>query len=67
MTDIVGKLWGFRHTLRHDGIDYGVVGFYTKPGSETHRLMPLPSSKSSWRISAAPIVDLPRPRRFVAA
>jgi type I restriction enzyme M protein len=23
MTDIVGKLWGFRHTLRHDGIDYG--------------------------------------------
>jgi type I restriction enzyme M protein len=20
---IVGKLWGFRHTLRHDGIDYG--------------------------------------------
>ena len=23
MTDIVGKLWGFCHTLRHDGIDYG--------------------------------------------
>jgi len=21
MTDIVGKLWGFCHTLRHDGID----------------------------------------------
>jgi len=21
--DIVGKLWGFCHTLRHDGIDYG--------------------------------------------
>jgi type I restriction enzyme M protein len=23
MTDIVGKLWGFCHTLRHDGIDCG--------------------------------------------
>jgi hypothetical protein len=23
MTDIVGKLWGCCHTLRHDGIDYG--------------------------------------------
>jgi type I restriction enzyme M protein len=23
MTDIVAKLWGFCHTLRHDGIDYG--------------------------------------------
>lgn len=23
MTDIVEKLWGFCHTLRHDGIDYG--------------------------------------------
>lgn len=23
MTDIVQKLWGFCHTLRHDGIDYG--------------------------------------------
>ena len=23
MTDIVGKLWGFCHILRHDGIDYG--------------------------------------------
>jgi hypothetical protein len=23
MTDIVGKLWGFCHMLRHDGIDYG--------------------------------------------
>jgi type I restriction enzyme M protein len=23
MTDVVGKLWGFCHTLRHDGIDYG--------------------------------------------
>ena len=23
MTDIVGKLWGFCHTLRHEGIDYG--------------------------------------------
>ena len=23
MTDIVGKLWGFCHTLRQDGIDYG--------------------------------------------
>jgi hypothetical protein len=23
MTDIVGKLWNFCHTLRHDGIDYG--------------------------------------------
>lgn len=22
-TDVVGKLWGFCHTLRHDGIDYG--------------------------------------------
>jgi type I restriction enzyme M protein len=22
MTDIVQKLWGFCHTLRHDGIDY---------------------------------------------
>ena len=23
MTGIVGKLWGFCHTLRNDGIDYG--------------------------------------------
>ena len=23
MTDVVQKLWGFCHTLRHDGIDYG--------------------------------------------
>jgi len=23
MPDIVNKLWGFCHTLRHDGIDYG--------------------------------------------
>src|SRR2546428_14045484 len=23
MTDIVQKLWGFCHVLRHDGIDYG--------------------------------------------
>jgi len=22
-TDVVNKLWGFCHTLRHDGIDYG--------------------------------------------
>lgn len=23
MTDLVGKLWGFCHTMRHDGVDYG--------------------------------------------
>ena len=23
MTDVVQTLWGFCHTLRHDGIDYG--------------------------------------------
>ena len=23
MADIVNKLWGFCHTLRHDGVDYG--------------------------------------------
>lgn len=23
MSDVVGKLWGFCHTLRHDGVDYG--------------------------------------------
>ena len=23
MSDVVGKLWGFCHTLRHDGINYG--------------------------------------------
>lgn len=23
MTDVVGKLWGYCHVLRHDGIDYG--------------------------------------------
>jgi type I restriction enzyme M protein len=23
MTDVVARLWGFCHTLRHDGIDYG--------------------------------------------
>jgi hypothetical protein len=23
MSDVVKKLWGFCHTLRHDGIDYG--------------------------------------------
>jgi type I restriction enzyme M protein len=23
VSDVVQKLWGFCHTLRHDGIDYG--------------------------------------------
>src|SRR5690242_11467348 len=23
MTDVANKLWGFCHTLRHDGVDYG--------------------------------------------
>ena len=23
MTDVAARLWGFCHTLRHDGIDYG--------------------------------------------
>ena len=23
MSDVVQTLWGFCHTLRHDGIDYG--------------------------------------------
>jgi len=23
LSDVVNKLWGFCHTLRHDGIDYG--------------------------------------------
>src|SRR5947209_7859467 len=23
MTDVVGRLWGFCHTLRHEGVDYG--------------------------------------------
>ena len=23
MSDVVQKFWGFCHTLRHDGIDYG--------------------------------------------
>lgn len=23
MTDVVGKLWGYAHSLRHDGVDYG--------------------------------------------
>ena len=23
MSDVVQKLWGFCHTLRHDGINYG--------------------------------------------
>ena len=23
MSDVVGKLWGFCNTLRHDGINYG--------------------------------------------
>ena len=23
MSDIVQELWGFCHTLRHDGVDYG--------------------------------------------
>jgi hypothetical protein len=23
MTEVVGKRWGFCHTLHHDGIDYG--------------------------------------------
>jgi hypothetical protein len=23
LSDIVQKLWGFCHTLRHDGVDYG--------------------------------------------
>jgi len=23
MSDVVGKLWGFCNTLRHDGVDYG--------------------------------------------
>ena len=27
MSDVVQKLWGFCHTLRHDGIDYGEGNF----------------------------------------
>jgi hypothetical protein len=45
MTDIVGKLWGFCHTLRHDGFDYGdyieqLTYFTPSP------LLPLISSKA---------------------
>ena len=32
MSDVVQKLWGFCHTLRHDGVDYGdyieQIGYY---------------------------------------
>ena len=40
MTDIVQKLWGFCHTLRHDGIDYGdyaLQGSWWLPGLVTLR------------------------------
>ena len=30
MTDIVQKLWGFCHTLRHDGVDYGALVEWSK-------------------------------------
>ena len=30
MSDVVQKLWGFCHTLRHDGIDYGDYTGYLK-------------------------------------
>jgi len=23
VSDVINKLWGFCHTLRHDGLDYG--------------------------------------------
>ena len=38
MTDIVQKLWGFCHTLRHDGVDYGdYIEQPTSPPSSTAR------------------------------
>jgi type I restriction enzyme M protein len=32
MSDIVQKLWGFCHTLRHDGVDYGDYIEQLSPG-----------------------------------
>jgi hypothetical protein len=36
MSDVVQKLWGFCHTLRHDGIDYGDYIEQTGGGANDH-------------------------------
>ncbi|MGE0771366.1 MAG: type I restriction-modification system subunit M N-terminal domain-containing protein [Cyclobacteriaceae bacterium] len=51
MSDIVNKLWGFCHTLRHDGVDYGdyieqlTYLLFLKMGEE--RGVPIPK-KYNW-------------------
>jgi len=58
MTDVVGKLWGFCHTLRHDGIDYGdyieqlTYLLFLKMADE--RGIDLPSYKDTDPITGAP-------------
>ena len=50
MTDVVQKLWGFCHTLRHDGIDYGdyieqlTYLLFLKMDQEGSAMFGLPSS-----------------------
>lgn len=51
MSDIVQKLWGFCHTLRHDGVDYGdyieqlTYLLFLKMADEREIVLP---KKSSW-------------------
>ena len=35
MSDVVAKLWGFCHTLRHEGVDYGDPFGLIPPGLPT--------------------------------
>ena len=39
MANIVGKLWGFCHTLRHDGMDKRIVSVISKGRPKNHPAM----------------------------
>lgn len=53
MSDVVNKLWGFCHTLRHDGVDYGdyieqlTYLLFLKMADEKGETVPVPK-KYNW-------------------
>ncbi len=60
MTDIVGKLQGFCHTLRHDGIDYDGIDYGDYIEQLTYLLfLSIKSRDSKFRIpNSAPLPPL---------
>ena len=70
MSDVVQKLWGFCHTLRHDGIDYGdyieqiTYLLFLKMADETrHRAAQGLRLADALATRAAPTSDRPLRRR----